>query len=77
MATKTITITNNAYEKLFSLKEHKESFSDVINRLTGKHSILDLVGILSKGEANELRESITELRKRLRKQVDKTADRLK
>ncbi len=77
MGTKSITITNEAYERLAVFKESKESFSDVINKITRKYSILDLVGVLSKDEANELRGNVKELRKRLRKEIDETASRLK
>lgn len=77
MATKTITITTGAYEKLSLLKESSESFSDVINKLTGKSSLLNIVGILSKKEATELKESVSELRGRLREEVNKNALRLK
>lgn len=76
MATKCITITSEAYEKLASFKDEKESFSDVINKLTKKSSLLDLVGVLTKEEAHTLRNNVTELRGRMRKSVELTAARL-
>ena len=72
MATKTLTITEEAYEKLAAFKKGKESFSDVIHKLTSKYSMLDLVGLLSKEEANELAGNIKDIGKRLKKQLDKT-----
>ncbi len=77
MATKSITVTNEAYERLASYKEENESFSDVINKLAKKNSLLDLVGILSKKEANEVEKHVKDLRKRLRKRLDKVASRIK
>ena len=77
MGTKTITATNEAYDRLTAFKESKESFSDVINKITMRYSILDLVGVLSKDEADELKNNIKGLRKRLRKEIDKTALKLK
>ena len=76
MATKSITITNEAYERLAALKEHKDSFSDVINKITKKSSILELVGLLSSNEAEKLRESVKETRMRLRNKIEETVKRL-
>ncbi|MBI5392840.1 antitoxin VapB family protein [Candidatus Woesearchaeota archaeon] len=76
MATKTITITHGAYEKLAAYKESTESFSDVINRIMSKHSLLDLIGVLTNEEANELKKNVADLRKRMRKRVEITARRL-
>ena len=77
MATKTITITNNAYERLSVFKEPNESFSEVITKLTMKYSILDLVGILSSKEAEELEINIKKTRARLRKNIEKTFSKIK
>ncbi|MBI2127322.1 MAG: antitoxin VapB family protein [Thaumarchaeota archaeon] len=77
MATKCITITTGAYEKLAALKESRESFSDVINRVAGRSSLLELVGILSHKEADELKGHVKDLRKRFRKRVERTAARIK
>ena len=70
MATKSLTITNDAYERLAALKESKESFSDVITKLTRKNSLLDLVGLLSPGEGDDMKKQIRELRKRMREHSD-------
>lgn len=73
MATKSVTITCDAYERLVALKEPRESFSDVITKLTGRYSLLDLVGILSPKEAEKLTKSVAEGRERFRKQMQRTA----
>ncbi|MEK6941472.1 MAG: antitoxin VapB family protein, partial [archaeon] len=36
MSTKTISVTDEAYGRLYNKKKEKESFSEVILRLTGK-----------------------------------------
>lgn len=64
MATKTLTITEGAYERLATLKTGEESFSEVINRITGKVSIMSIAGILAEKEANALESRIKEIRKR-------------
>ena len=73
MATKTIIITTEAYERLIAYRESNESFSDVINKLTKKHTLRDLIGVLSKQEADELRTHIEEIRNQMRKRVEETA----
>ncbi|MBI4155566.1 antitoxin VapB family protein [Candidatus Woesearchaeota archaeon] len=77
MTTKCITITSEAYERLSMLKAPYESFSEVITKLTKKYSFFDLIGLLSNKEAEEMREHVADLRKRLRKEVNQTAERLK
>jgi len=70
MATKTINLTEGAYARLHALKRESESFSDVINRLTGKFAILELVGILDDETARGMRSAKREFGKRLRRGVD-------
>ena len=71
MATKCITITNDAYERLVVFKKYNESFSDVINKITKGFSILDLAGILTNKEADELSKHIEEGRKEIAKRRNK------
>ncbi len=70
MATKTISITEEAYERLAARKKEKESFSDVINKLTTKRSLLDFAGLLSETEARDLEKNILDGRKQSRKRAD-------
>lgn len=64
MATKTISITEEAYERLVSLKNKNESFSKIIERITNKPNLMDYFGILSKEKGDELEKNIKDLRKR-------------
>jgi predicted CopG family antitoxin len=66
MASKTINVSSEAYDRLARLKQTGESFTDVINRLTGKHRILDLVGLWDDETADEIEGYI----KANRKEVD-------
>ena len=70
MAVKSITITEEAYNRLAFLKNPRESFSEVIKKITNKSSLLDLAGLLSLKEAEELKRTIREARKRMRKSMD-------
>jgi predicted CopG family antitoxin len=62
MGTRNISISYEAYAKLAAMKGPKESFTDVINRLAGKKSVLDLAGVLSPREATELRSNVRIIR---------------
>ncbi|MBD3203601.1 hypothetical protein GF327_04860 [Candidatus Woesearchaeota archaeon] len=77
MATKSITITEEAYERLASFKGPKDSFSDVINKLTRKYSLFDIVGILSEDEAEDLENAVKEIRKDMDKRVKRIANEIK
>ncbi len=77
MGTKNISISDEAYSRLAALKGQKESFTDVVNRLTGKRSVLDLAGSLTVSEAGEMRLRVKDLRLRSRSRVDSTARRMR
>lgn len=72
MATKNISLTEDAYERLKACKREGESFSDVVNRLTrSSRSLSDGVGALpglgtAIEEAREAFESEMEHRDALR-----------
>ena len=70
MSTKTISITEEAYERLRTRKAGKESFTDVINRLTGRTSLLGFFGVLSDKSANGIERAMKESRKKSLKRAD-------
>lgn len=79
MATKTISITENAYNQLANLKKENESFSLVIQRITnneGKTKLKELFGILKEEAGEEFEKSILEGRKLHRKLHKKRNKRL-
>ncbi len=69
MGTKNISISDEAYERLRAIKKPSESFTDVINRLTGRRSMVELAGVLSKEEAGEMKRIVKEIRKKSSKRV--------
>ena len=62
MATKNISITEEAYVRLASLRRSKESFSEIINRLTNKRRLLDFAGLLSRESAGLIEAHIMKRR---------------
>lgn len=66
MTTKTLTVTEDAYNALKSKKDTNESFSEVIVRLSGRKKLSSFIGVLSPESADALEKSIKEDRKRHR-----------
>ena len=64
MGTKTIAISDEAYQMLKALKGSGESFTDVIERMTRKSSVLELAGALSKGEVATVERRVKGVKKR-------------
>ncbi len=73
MATKTITITVDAYKRLLANKKARESFSDVVCRITGKGSLMRFAGILSKETGDALATAVKQSRATSRLKADKIA----
>jgi predicted CopG family antitoxin len=67
MVTKTITITENAYEAVKRLKKTDESFSDLFLRMGKKATIRDLVGVLkmNRAEGNAFQKRVKVVRRDL------------
>lgn len=66
MSTKTITLSEDAYERLRALKHGEESFSDVVRRLTVRKPLASFAGMLTVKEAADVERSIAEGRVRSR-----------
>lgn len=80
MGTKTISLADDAYERLAAMKQEGESFSDVVRRLTSGVSLQDYYGVLSENTADEI-EAIVESRREERteshrERVERLADEL-
>jgi len=67
MATKTISLDEEAYEHLKAHKREGESFSEVVKRLAGERSWTDVAGVLSEDEAERLDKIVDTGRERSRK----------
>ena len=76
MTTKTLTITEDAYERFAKHKGKHESFSDVIVKNFPKHSLLELGGIFTPEEVSALRQRVTENRKLSRERMQRIAKRV-
>ena len=63
MATKTISITREAYDRLRARKRPEESFSDVILRLTDRRPLAEYAGMLRKTSVKAMRKAIDDARR--------------
>ena len=76
MATKTITVTDDAYNALRALKDGNESFSETILRVAKRKPLSSFYGILSKKSADDLEKSIADFRKRKKNLHKKRIERI-
>ncbi len=76
MGSKNISISDEAYSRLKKFKGKNESFTDVINRLTNKATLLDLRGTLTQEEAESMLKNINEARKLSGKRYHDISERL-
>jgi predicted CopG family antitoxin len=65
MGTKTISLDEEAYERLKAHEREAESLSTVVKRLAGERSWLEVTGIWA-GETDDLETTVEEGRKRNR-----------
>lgn len=62
--TKTIGLSDDAYDRLSALKGPDESFSDVVRRLTGAPLLRELAGTMDEETAEHYRSTIRDARGR-------------
>ena len=62
MGTKNIAISDEAYERLRSLKKPGESITELIERMTGRQRVADLAGLITKPEGLKMKKTVSELR---------------
>ena len=66
MATKTISITREAYDRLRARKGRDESFTDVILRLPARRPLAGYAGGVRKSSGKAIRDAIDEARRERR-----------
>lgn len=77
MSTKTISISEEAYNALKGIKEEHESFTDAIIKVAKRDPLAKLVGVLTKDEASELRMNIKLNRKKMNERVKRIGKQVK
>ena len=77
MGTKNIAISDEAYQMLRALKKPRESFTDVIERITHGNTVLELAGIVSKTEAVKIERRVKDFRTQSSQRILSTAEGLK
>lgn len=76
MSTKTISLSEDAYDRLKALKKENESFSDLVKRLCSGVKLRDFHGVLSKDSAKKMEKIIREKREEHRDRHERRIDRL-
>ena len=70
MATKTITVTEEAYKTLDSLKRPRESFSETIKRIAKRKPLSTFFGVLSKESGEKLENTILEIKTKKERRME-------
>lgn len=73
---KSIRLSEDAYERLAAHKREDETFSDVVLRLAGERSLLEVAGILTDEDADALRDAVDERRERRDEDLEEIADEM-
>ena len=73
---KSVRLSEEAYDRLKSLRHEDETFSEVVLRLAGEESLLELAGLLSDEQADTLENAVEERRERRRDGLESVADEI-
>lgn len=76
MATKTITVTENAYNKLKRLKKKGESFSEVIERFTASKSLGKLADLAEGREAEKIDVNVDKVRSEMDSEFEERVEEI-
>lgn len=60
MGSKTVRLDDEVYERLAAHKRDDETYSEAVDRLLGGGSLLDLAGIYSEDDVNEIEAALAE-----------------
>jgi len=77
MGTKNIAISDEAYQMLKALKKPRESFTEVIERITRGSTVLELAGIVSNTEATSIEKRVKDIRAQSSHRILSTVEGLK
>lgn len=67
LPSRTLNVTEEAYDLLAALKKENESFTDVIKRLAGERSLTEILGVLDEAQAQKMQARIDAAREKSRK----------
>jgi predicted CopG family antitoxin len=60
---KNITVSDEAYLRLKSLKKPRESFTELIGRIAGQNAFLELAGVLTPTEGRSMKKAVERARR--------------
>jgi predicted CopG family antitoxin len=73
MSTKTVSLSEEAYEQLKQRKKEGESFSDTFKRLTGEQSLMKVAGIFKE---KKIGDNIKKVQDATQKELEETRESL-
>lgn len=74
---RSVRLSEEAYERLKALRREDETLSEVVVRLTGERSFLELAGILSDEQADTLEDAIEDRREHRQVELESVADEMR